>query len=80
MFIKSPESENKNLMACKDCGQMVSRKATTCPHCGTRIKISEVNQLARILIFLIVLGILGAILLPILSEMFSRLGELTGAH
>jgi hypothetical protein len=29
------QSANPNLLQCKDCGSMISRNATTCPHCGT---------------------------------------------
>jgi hypothetical protein len=28
------QSVNPNLSQCKDCGSMISRNATTCPHCG----------------------------------------------
>ena len=32
----SPDPEqNPNLMACPDCGAMVSKKATACPKCGS---------------------------------------------
>ncbi|HTB79743.1 MAG TPA: hypothetical protein VK717_02525 [Opitutaceae bacterium] len=73
MFIKSdpkqerPKSENKKITACKDCGGMVSKKAASCPHCGARIRVSEVNQLATIIMALILLGIILAIFLPLIG-------------
>lgn len=29
---------NANLRPCPDCGQPISRRATTCPHCGAPTK------------------------------------------
>ncbi len=36
---------NNNLLTCPECGQMVSRRADSCPNCGC--PISEINQLNR---------------------------------
>lgn len=35
------------LMFCKECGQQISDKAETCPHCGYRYRIGSVETLAE---------------------------------
>ena len=43
---------------CKDCGNMVSKSATTCPKCGRVFKSNEVARLI-LLLFIIVVVVLG---------------------
>jgi hypothetical protein len=40
-------TDNPNLHACRDCGKMVSRRATTCPSCGAPLYIRDVIAEAR---------------------------------
>lgn len=57
------------LRRCKDCGQMISKKATFCPHCGapsrrTSKRTSGCAWLALIFIIIIVIGAIWGALQP----------------
>lgn len=66
----------KRLQGCPDCNHQVSINAYQCPSCGLRLKISPINQLARIILFLVIAGILITILLSALGGV----GGLVGAR
>ena len=35
---RSMQRDNPNLQPCRDCGEYISIRAATCPHCGAPIK------------------------------------------
>ncbi len=35
---RSAQRDNPNLQPCRDCGEYISRRAATCPHCGAPVK------------------------------------------
>ena len=39
---------NQNTIACPDCGQIISKRAVTCPHCGCPLQQLKTAKLIRI--------------------------------
>jgi hypothetical protein len=64
------------LRGCPDCNHQVSNNAYECPNCGLRLKVSPINQLARIILFLFIAGIVITFLLVALGGV----GGLVGAR
>lgn len=57
----SQQKTNPNLFACPDCGVQISKKAQTCPHCGT--PITSVRKPTSLLFSLILWPLLAALAL-----------------
>jgi RNA polymerase subunit RPABC4/transcription elongation factor Spt4 len=49
------------LKPCKECGEMVSTKAETCPHCGNPLKVHR-SFLEQLIWFVVILAVLWFIL------------------
>ena len=51
---------NKNMIACKTCGQEIAKNAKNCPHCGAKIKkLSPVLIVAVVVIAIIIVATSG---------------------
>ncbi|MDR2458198.1 MAG: zinc ribbon domain-containing protein [Clostridiales Family XIII bacterium] len=49
---------NRNLIQCKECGKEISKKATLCPHCGTKYRHTSAATWFVLIIFVICFVIL----------------------
>lgn len=64
------ETENLNLFNCKDCGNLISKNAITCPHCGAPVKkIIQTESpknysIGSLLMWVLILGVVSAIVIP----------------
>jgi len=58
---------SKNLVACKDCGDKVSIRASACPHCGAKRRPARSSG-ERTLITILALIIVGSIVVLSISE------------
>lgn len=65
-LVQSPPKRSTNLEACPDCGELVSVRATACPHCGCPIKspppLPQVPPRFRLLRTLSIIYMLGGVL------------------
>jgi hypothetical protein len=65
------------LKPCKDCGQEVSTKALTCPHCGRlRRRVWSLGWPIRLALFLLSLWLLYKYVLPVVEH---ALGSVTAS-
>lgn len=65
-----------SLIPCKECGQSVSRKAASCPHCGHPLRRRlRVGFVLRMAITLAALYLAYKFVLPILQQAFKELSR-----
>ena len=63
----------EKLIACKSCGNQISKKAKMCPHCGRKYK----KVLWGLIIPIPILIILGIILWPVITQIGNDLSEIS---
>ena len=52
------------LKPCRDCGQQISKKAASCPHCGAPTKAKGIGCVPGLFIIVVAVGVISAILTP----------------
>ena len=57
----APKRHSKNLVECKDCGELMAKSAWSCPHCGsarTETRKSIAIILFAVIVFFVLMGVL----------------------
>ena len=64
-----PKRHSKNLVECKDCGELMAKSAWSCPHCGSA-RTETRKSIAIILFVLIVIFVLMGVLKVFLDSYY----------